>query len=706
MAARRRGAGARTAVVESIRGGLGCLALAAALPALGCGGAGEAPPSRGVRLSVDSVLLITLDTLRADVLGHSGGDEVAATPAIDRLARQGWIFDNAHAHNVVTLPSHTNILSGRYPYEHGVRENSGFQVPPTLPTAATELSAAGFATAAFVGAFPLDHRYGLDRGFDVYDDNYPRGSEYSELTVAERRGEEVVGPALAWWQRTEGRRFLWVHLFDAHAPYEPLEPFLSRYPEDPYLGEVAAIDAYLAPLLEAVAAESTLVVLTGDHGEALGDHGELTHGFFAYEPTLRVPLMLWAPGLEPTRRADSVRHIDLLPTILEAAGVDLPEGLPGRSLLAGPASGEVLSYFEALSPNLNRGWAPLRGMLAGDSKFIEVPLPELYDLARDPGELTNRVKIDQARAFDLRQLLPQEASWPPARAAVDSEEERMLRALGYISASAEQKASYGPEDDPKNLVQLDAKLHQVIDLFHRDRLAEATALAEEVIAERPMQIGYTLLSQVLLEQELTERAIGVMESALSANLATPTLIRQLGLSLADAGRFDEAVRLLRPLSESGDPEVLSSLAQVLTDGGQQSEARRILEALAARTPDNPVTHERLALVALREGKWDETKRHAERALELNPNLSLAWNYLGGAYYNQGRPREAIDSWQRAVESNPRNFDALFNIALVAGELRDARTARDALERFVASAPPAKYAADIARARTWLARLDG
>ncbi|MFL6197532.1 MAG: sulfatase, partial [Thermoanaerobaculia bacterium] len=307
------------------------------------------------REAVD-VILVTIDTLRADALGVSGNPD-ASTPVLDRLAGAGRLYVNAHSHNVVTLPSHVNILTGRYPYQHGVRDNSGFTVPEGIPTLATLLKQAGYATGAFVGAYPLDARFGLNRGFDDYDDHYPRGSNPSEFVIAERRGDQVVAPALAWWRSQAGRpRFLWVHLYDPHASYDPPEPFKSRFAAKPYLGEVAASDSFLAPLLEPMldgketpALVPALVIITGDHGEALGDHGELTHGLFAYESTLHVPLIVWGAGVHPGRDERWARHVDIVPTILERLGVDIPKDLPGRSLLEPPSKEPEDSYFEALS---------------------------------------------------------------------------------------------------------------------------------------------------------------------------------------------------------------------------------------------------------------------------------------------------------------------------------------------------------------------
>src|SRR5215468_331593 len=311
-----------------------------------------------------SVLLVTVDTLRADALG-SYGRVGAETPRMDRLAASGVRFDFAHAHNVVTLPSHANILSGRYPFEHRIRDNAGFRLPAGMETLATILKRHGYRTGAFVSAFPLDSRFGLDRGFDVYDDRLGDTEVKPDFQMLERPGPQTVAAAAAWWNAEAGPSFGWVHIYEPHAPYQPPPAFQGRFAR-PYDGEVAAADAALAPLLDPILqqgqASRTLVVLTGDHGESLGEHGESTHGIFTYEATLRVPLILHQPRLfGPRVVTSSVRHVDLLPTILDALALPPEPGVAGRSLLGlaqGFASESPASYFESVSPALTRGWAP------------------------------------------------------------------------------------------------------------------------------------------------------------------------------------------------------------------------------------------------------------------------------------------------------------------------------------------------------------
>jgi len=701
-------------LLSRVRGGVLLVSLSVLLA---CGGepGGETATSSPTSTSigrpavVEDVLLITVDTLRADVLHYAGREDVR-TPFLDRLAEQGMVFTNAHAHNVVTLPSHANILTGRLPYEHGVRENAGFELSASTPTAARYFGDAGFATGAVVGSFVLSKKYGLARHFDFYDDRYTRNWGASDA-LPERGGDEVVRIGLDWWRANSGsRRFLWLHLYDPHGPYDPPEPFASEYAESPYLGEVAATDSYLGGILKPFLdgrERPALIVFTADHGEALGSHGELTHGFFAYEATLKVPLVLWAPGLEVGSDDRLVRHIDLLPTMLDAAGLPPVSSLPGRSLFTAFDHESTVSYLEAMSANLNRGWAPLRGVIRGDYKFISVPLAELYDLRQDAEETDNLVQSERRIVSELRAELLKEEVWPPQRQHdVSAGVRDLLLSLGYLTGEIEQKSTFTADDDPKNLIELDRKLHQVIDDINTGRLDEGARLAREVIAIRPMAVAYTLLGQILRQQNRDAEAVEVLESAVATGYAQAATVRQLALSMSKVGRLQEAWELMRPFQDSDDPANLNALATLLIELGRLTEARQVLTRALEIEPENPLSHETLALVALRSGEWEETRREATRALEVDDGLSLAWNYLGGALYNLGQAREAVSAWDRSVENDPQNYDALFNLALVAREIGDRELALRALEQFIDTAPRDLYGADIQKALIWHAQLGG
>jgi arylsulfatase A-like enzyme/Tfp pilus assembly protein PilF len=686
------------------------LALAAAAAACHSGPAenATAPSREGA-----DVVLITIDTLRADALGFAGNRRVE-TPELDRLAAAGRVFDDAHAHNVVTLPSHANILTGLYPYQHGVRDNSGFALPAKVPTLATLLRRAGWATGAVVAAYPLDAKFGLNQGFDLYDDHFPRGSNPADFVIAERRGDQVVAAARAWWEAQAGkRRFLWVHLYDPHAAYNPPEPFASRYRDNPYLGEVAATDSFLKPLLDPFLEgrqPPALVIVTADHGESLGEHGELTHGLFAYEATLKVPLVVWGAGITPARDRRPARHVDIVPTVLSFLKLAAPAGLPGRSLLA-PETPRVspseTSYFESLSTSLNRGWAPLRGSLRQGQKLIDLPLPELYDLPHDPREERNRFAEDRRTAHELRAALPRESAWPPPRGAVSAADEARLRSLGYATGAAAAKSSYTAEDDPKTLIGVDRKLHQVIDAYSRHRYAEAATLAREVIAERPdLPEAYENLALALQQLERHGEAIEALQGALRRGLDREPIRRQLGLSLAEAGRAAEAVSVLQPLAAApqADAATLNAFGVALSDAGRHGEAAAVLQRVTAAYPSDPKGFENLGIVALRMDQPEVARTQLRQALALNAALPITWNTLGVALFRLEGPAAALDAWERSVALDPRQYDALFNIGLVAAQAGRPAQARQALTRFVATAPPARFGEDIRKARQLLAQL--
>lgn len=657
------------------------------------------------------VVLITVDTLRYDAVGFDGNPR-GTTPNLDRFAKEGRVYETTHAHNVVTLPSHTNILTGLLPYAHGVRENSGFRLSPKIETAATRLRARGYATGAFVGAYVLDSRFGLNRGFDVYLELYRHLIEQLDFNIQQARAPDVVAAALEWWRATQGRgkpRFLWAHVYDPHAPYEPPVPYDERFPDDLYLGEVAYTDASLAPLLEAVRAmqPAPLLIVTGDHGEARGDHGELTHGLFAYEATLRVPLLLWCPPrIAPGRDRVAARHIDILPTVLDALGEAPAADLPGQSLLSAKRKeAPEGNYFEALSAAFNRGWAPLRGLMAQGQKYIELPVPELYDLTSDPREEKNLV----ARGPDaLRRLRKRLMDLPTAvaeRGTIRSEEAAKLRSLGYLTGSNEIKAKYGPAEDPKNLIGVDQKIHRYVDAYEKKKYDEALRLAKEIVAENPkMKLGYMHLATVYQAKGDVEGAIRVYDAAARQGAGGENVDAKKALLLSEAGRPQEALRALEPHRESDDPETLNALGIALSDAGRAREALPVFARVLEVDASNTDAYQNTGIALLRLDQPEEARKNLEQALLLGKRHVRAWNALGVAWLRLGDPKKAIDAWQKAVEINPEQYDALYNIGRVAGQLGDWKTARAALERFVKTAPPKQYGKDLVDVRAALADM--
>ena len=699
----------RRGVVALVAGLAGAAALAAAIlwPRL--------PGSVRREAGLD-VLLITIDTLRADALGCYGNTAVE-TPWIDRLAAGGVRFEQVHAQNVVTLPSHANILSGRYPLDHGVRDNSGFRFPAGVDTLATILKRAGYATGAFVSAFPLDSRFGLDRGFDVYDDRLGDPEARTAFLMPERPGARTVEEARKW-RAAQGTTptFTWIHLYEPHFPYVPPEPFTSRYADSPYHGEVAYTDSLLAPVLEPllrVGKEGrTLVVFTSDHGEGLGEHGEKTHGIFAYETTLRVPLILFAPRLfAPRVAAPRVRHVDILPTVLDALGLQVPRDATGRSLLAlasGRRGETAPSYFEALSSSVNRGWAPLTGLAQDRFKLIDLPIPELYDLDADPHETRNLAATETRTLDAIRAQLARLRGGDrgTARGPEDAETRERLRSLGYASATAPAKARYTEDDDPKRLIGLDTAIQDVVTLYQGGDIPAALARVQEVLRQRPdMPLALQHLAYLQRQSGDLGAAVTTLKRALALNPEDTDTAALLGAYLNEVGRPREAAAVLAVYAERKSPEldVLMARGAALAGIGQTAEANATFERALAIDPSNAAAKANLGTVSLGVRDYPRARTLLEEALALDPDVSRAHNALGVIAAETGHPDEAITHWKRAVELNPREWDTLFNLGkLLRREGREAE-ALPYVELFVRTAPPALYARDIAQLRATLPR---
>ena len=697
-----------------------CSALLAAAVSL-LSACGPAAPDR--RRPARNVLLITIDTLRADAIG-AYGNRAVSTPWMDRLATGGVRFAQAHASSVVTLPSHANILSGVYPFRHGVRENAGFRFPAEVDTLASLLHARGYRTGAFVSAFPLDARFGLTRGFDIYDDRFAKGETNVAFRVPERRGSDTVAAALAWIGGGDAGAppasarpwFVWVHLYEPHFPYAPPEPYASRYGAAPYLGEVAAADAALAPLLQPIldgpGGRDTLVVLTADHGESLGEHGEMTHGLFAYEATLRVPLILYQPRLfTPREIATPVRHIDIAPTILDAVGAPVPQTLDGRTLLpiaSGTAAAPSATYFESLSASLNRGWAPLYGVSRDSLKYIDLPIPELYDLAADPAEAHDLAASRPADVRELQRLLTalraNDRGAAPARERADTRER--LRSLGYLSGTAAPKEHYTEADDPKRLIDIDKQIEEVVSRYQGGDLRGAIELGERVAGRRPdMPLSLVHLAFLYNQAGDHPHAVSNIRRALALNPAADDVAALAGAYLTEAGLADEAVRRLAPYAAAPQPDVdvLIAYGVALASSGRSREALEAFTRARSLDPANGLPLVNAATVYLMNGDRERAAASFTDALALDPALARAHNGLGVIAAQRKDYPAALDHWRRAVELDPSDFRTLFNLGDLLITMGRPGEARPYWERYLATAPPTLEASDRAKVQRWLSK---
>jgi choline-sulfatase len=606
-------------------------------------------PVAGPRFKKANVLIVTVDTVRRDHLAPYGAP--FDTPAASRLAREGAVFDHAVSQVPLTLPSHSSVFTGLYPPHHTVRDNGGFVLGKDATTLAERLEARGYATAGFVSSYVLHSRWGIAQGFQTYDDQFDyAGLESRSLTDVERPAGPVVSAALAWLrqpQRAAKPFCLWVHLYDAHWPYEPPDEYRRRAPTA-YAGEVMYADAQVARLLDALDAaglqKNTIVVYASDHGESLGEHGEPTHGIFLYGASLDVPLIIAPPrdatlgapplSLAGVRVRGLARLVDVTPTILDLLGLPVPDGLDGISLLplaaaergspahpadtrdaiAGPAA-----YSETYYPRFHYNWSELTALQTTRWRYVRAPTPELYDLERDPKQQHDisgeRPEIAATLARQLEAMHLDDAGDGPVAAPLDPEARAGLQALGYVSgAETGSSRRTGPRPDPKE--------------------------------------GLPLLNELLQAQ--TDR---------------------------DAGRLDEALRRLEALArkDAENPAVFVALSSVYDRRKDSEGAIRAAKRAVALDPESSVAVLDLAFAFKGAGKLAEAATGFERVLALDPDNVKALLNLGEIIHDRGDRERAFELYQRAVNAAPKFARAQISLGSAALELNRLEVARRSLE---------------------------
>ena len=642
-----------------------------------------------------NVLLVTIDTLRADRVGCYGRAQ-ALTPTMDGLAARGVRFATAVAHVPLTAPSHASILTGVTPLGHGVRDNGGYALPPQIRTAAEDFGQAGYRTAAFVSGFPLNRRFGFDRGFETYDDHLPKGNDPRRALHVERFADATTDAVLRWMVEPDpspGRRpfFLWVHYYDPHAPYEPPAEFAARFAAEPYDGEVAFVDAQLARLLRKLEEKGelvrTLILVTADHGESLGEHGEQSHGLFIYDSTLRVPFLVAGPGIAPGRVAETVaRGIDVLPTLLEGAGFPPRPEIEGRSLrpaIEGREMSDAPAYAETLYPQRELGWAPLFAWRTSRHKMIEAPKPELYDLEKDPGEAQNRAAGENARFVEMQQKLQAALSRPApdAASAVDAEAAERLRALGYVGGGGGAPVAAGASlRDPKDGVRLLPGLNKGM-MAVRTEPAVAIRELTAVLAEDPgLLVARRSLAMAYGESGQYARAVTELRRLQKDAILSAEDEVVLGDNLRFAGRFDEATAVLQETARKNPrfAQPWISLAEVRIKQGKLGDASAAYEHVLQIAPDHVEALRGLGDLAFVEQNLDESARRYGRILDVEPGDTGAMTKLGVVKMRTGRTDEAIALFRRAIEREPKNGEALLYLA---GALASSGAPADALPYF-------------------------
>jgi arylsulfatase A-like enzyme/Flp pilus assembly protein TadD len=675
---------------------LGCLSLVQIQAARPGGPPATARPEK------PNLLLITIDTLRADRLSCYSREHLQ-TANIDALAQRGVLFTWAFAHNPETLPSHTNILLGLTPLYHGVHENTNFVVRDEFLTLAEHLKNNGYSTAAVIGGYPLHSRFGLAQGFDLYDDHY-QTQKYQKLAFGERRADDVVDRALAWLNNRKSPWFLWIHCFDPHEPYDPPEPFKTQYKERLYDGEVAYVDQALGKLrlwLEKDRLlDQTVIVFTGDHGESLGQHDEMTHGYLAYNTTIWVPLFISAPGIKPRVVDQWVSHVDIFPTVCDILGLQKPPALQGVSLLPamqGRSIAERAIYFESLYPYYSRGWAPLRGFLLSGEKFTESPIPELYDLGKDFGELRNLARGKPLDGYRQRLArLIEELSNPESTKAekrADRESLEKLRSLGYISSPlASRKERFGPEDDIKTLLPYHNQALKGLALYQEGKKQEGFEVLKQVIAERKdLDIAYTNLAEMYGREGQRPQALEILKLGLEALPLNYGIVLTYAKFLVEAGRFDEVIDLVGTetfTQMDHDPEIWNYLGEAYLGKGEIDRSLEALEKAAAIDDTYAVVFRNLGNAYFRKSvqardrnALDKSIKNFERAVEIERDYASAYNSLGVAMRAAGRTDEAIGCWEKALELRPDVAFPLYNLGFAYLDKGDKARALDCFLKY-------------------------
>jgi arylsulfatase A-like enzyme len=640
--------------------------LLSALAAAGCVRAEAPVPSR--------IVLISVDTLRADHVGCYGAPQ-ARTPNLDTIAAQGVRFAAAFSPAPLTLPAHATLLSGRDPHAHGVRHNSIHRLSAEVPLLAERLAAAGYATAAVVASRVLDRRFGLDRGFARYDDEVA-GDAPGPMGFAERSADEAVDAALGWLATAPERFFLWVHLYDPHRPYAPPPGFASGFAARPYDGEIAFVDAEIGRLLGGVRErwgdEGLLVIATADHGESLGEHGELTHGYSLYDATQRVPLLVSGPGISAGRTLEEpVSLADVAPTILAIAGAAPLQGATGRDLgpaLRGAPLGDEGIYLETLATQLDFGWSPLLAIRTGRWKLVRAPRPELYDLELDPGELRDLAPERPELVRDLDARLEQRVAVgaaDPVAIALDDATREALHALGYATGRAaidEGRLGVVGGTDPKDARGLLDALTQVQIALHRGAADEAWTLL------RPLGDGPLVAAQraaVALGVGLPEEAERDARTVLLSQPGRGDLRLVLAQALLAQGRDAEAdAELARvdPADSASAPWATLRVANAAMRNGEGVVAIEILERGRSRHPDDVSLA--IALGGLLEdaGRLEDALAVREAALAIEPGSAglqndVAWT-LALLARDLDRAQALAESASRGLPENPAILDTL------------------------------------------------
>lgn len=644
------------------------LAVLTSLPLLGF--ACSLPASQNLPGSTP-VILISVDTLRADHLSCYGYHRYS-TPVIDSLARRGTLFTQIDSQIPLTLPSHTSLLSSTYPFVNGIEEN-GEKVPPGMITLATVLKSRGYRTAAFIGGFFLARRFGLDQGFEVYDGRFGSSDDFLMKALdLKRPAGEVTRSAMKWLeQNSRGPFFLFLHLFDLHRPYDPPPEYLTRDSADEYDAELGYVDDVLgefrAFLTKTGLFENSLIVFTSDHGESLGDHGESTHGYFVYQSTLHVPLIIhWPEGTGPyAAKMDAPAGlIDVAPTIVQAVGLPLPSSFQGRSLLGfldhGTAGTEREVYSESLYARDNFRCAPLRSLRTGKYQCIVAPKPELYDLERDPGEIHNLAASEGSVAQALENRLfafwsQYHVSTPARRQSVSRDVVAKLRALGYVAVSGPRQVPDESGVDPKDRLMEYRQYLRATRLAQTGRFSEAEATFQEILDGDPDNLtAHFDLASIYVKRRRYYDALKHLHAALAIDPYNVSAEELIGTVWLDSRNYPRARAEFKHILsfEPRDYPAEYGLGVIAMKQGRLNDSVRHFRAAADIRPKSAEAHNAFGNACFELGRFTQAEEEFEKATGFKPDFAEAHYNMGRIFELQKRKPEAAEEYRRALKYDP------------------------------------------------------